>query len=133
MLNAMHTAIVALLLAIVSSSAMAEWLELGSSPTDTLYADPASIRIEGHTARLWALNDFRTAHVLDDGSASMSEKVQYEYDCQKAQWRLVYFSAHSGNMAEGEVVDFNIVPGVWEPIPPESAVEVTWRLACGRA
>ena len=122
-----------LLLAAASSNAMADWVELGRSSTDTLYADPAAIRVDGHTARLWAMNDFRMAHVLDDGSTSMSVKMQYEYDCKLAQWRLIYFSAHSGAMAEGEVVDFNIAPGDWEPIPPESAIDVTWKIACGRA
>jgi len=133
MLKAMRTALVTSLLAIASSSVMAEWVELGSSPTDTLYADPAAIRIEGQTARLWALDNFKTAQGLEDGTTFMSEKMQYEYDCKLAQWRLIYFSAHSDRMAEGEVVDFNLVPSDWQPIPPESPLEVTWKIACGRA
>src|SRR5690349_5258905 len=133
MLTAPRKGTFTLLLTIASSSAMAEWVELGRSSTDTLYADPAAIRIEGQTARLWALDDFKVAQGLKDGTSFLSEKMQYEYDCKLAQWRLIYFSEHSGAMAEGEVVDFNLVPGDWEPIPPESPLEVTSKIACGRA
>jgi len=132
MLTAMRTAMAALLLAVVSSSAMADWVELGSTPNGTLYAEPA-IRMDGDRPKLWALNDFKTPQAFYEGTTFLSQKMQYEYDCMKSQYRLVYFSAYSGSMAEGEVVDFNIVPGEWQSIPPETGVEVTWKFACRKA
>jgi hypothetical protein len=122
----------AALLAVVSSSAMAEWVEVGSSETDTLYADPATIRGANNMAKMWVLNDFKAAQRLDKREPFKSEKAEYEYDCKLAQSRLLYFTSHTESMAGGEVVGYNIVPGEWEPIPPGSGLEALRKIACGK-
>jgi len=128
----MRKAILMLLLAAVSSSAMAEWVKVGSNETDTLYADPSTIRWADNTARMWAMNDFKVTQRLHEREPFKSEKVEYEYDCKLAQSRLLYFTSHSESMAGGEVVDFNIVPGDWARVPPNSGLEELWKIACGK-
>jgi hypothetical protein len=79
-----------LLLATVSTSAMAEWVKVGSNETDTLYVDPETIHWAGNnTAKLWALNDFKVTQRLNERKPFNSEKSEYEYDCKLAQSRLL--------------------------------------------
>jgi hypothetical protein len=133
MLPALRKALPLLLLAIASGSAMADWVAVGSSKTDTLYVDPATIRGTDNRTKMWALNDYQVTQRLDNREPFKSEKAEYEYDCRQAQARLLYFTSHAESMAEGEVVDFNVVPGEWVPVSPKSELEVLWKIACGKA
>jgi len=132
MLTAMRKAILMLLLAVVSSSAMAEWVEVGSSKTETLYFDPSTIRGVDDMAKMWALNDFKVTQRLDERKPFKSEKAEYEYDCKQTQSRLLYFTSYTESMAGGEVVDFNVVPGEWAPVLPDSGLEALWKIVCGK-
>ena len=81
---------------------------------------------------MWALNDYKTIQRLDNREPFKSEKAEYEYDCKDQQSRLLYFTAHAGNMAEGEVVDFNVAPGEWVHASPKSELAWLWKIACGK-
>jgi hypothetical protein len=129
---AMRKVILMLLLAVVSGGASADWIKVGSNETDTLYVDPSTIRWNDDTAKMWAMNDFKVTQRLDERQPFKSEKVEYEYDCKLAQSRLLYFTSHADNMAAGEVVDFNFVPGDWARVPPGSGLEELWKIACGK-
>jgi hypothetical protein len=135
MLIATRKAVGMFLLAAVSSAAKAEWVEVGRSELETLYFDPSTITIRGtaNGARMWALKDFNAPQRSDRRMPFKSEKIEHEYDCELAQSRLLYFTSHSENMAEGEVVDFNVVPGDWTPVPPNSGLDELWKIACGKA
>jgi len=119
-----------LLLAAASSGAMAEWVEVGSNDTNTLYVDPA-IRWADNTSKMWVLHDFKVDQ-LDRGPLK-SQKVQYEYDCSGQRSRMLYFTAHTENMAGGDIVDFNIVPGEWMPLSENAGQQELWKIACGKA
>jgi len=133
MLYAMRKAILVFLLAVMSSSAMAEWVKVGSNETDTLYVDPSTLRFSDNTSRMWAMNDFKVTQQLHEREPFKSEKVEYEYDCKLAQSRLLYFTSHTESMAGGEVVDFNVVPGEWARVSPNTGLEELWKIACGKA
>jgi hypothetical protein len=121
------------LLALVSSSAMAEWIAVGTSDDETLYVDPATIRWgDDNTAKMWAMNDFKMAQRLNELELFKSEKAEHEYDCKLAQSRLLYFTSHTENMAGGEVVEFNVVPGDWARVTPNSKLGELWKIACGK-
>lgn len=81
---------------------------------------------------MWALNDYRVTQRLDNRKPFKSGKAEYEYDCKDEQSRLLYFTSHAGNMAEGEVVDFNAAPGEWVPVSPKSELAWLWKIACGK-
>jgi len=123
----------ALLLAMASSNAMAEWVKLGSSEADTLYFDPSSIRGSEESAKMWTLSDFKQTQRLESGEQFMSEKAEFEHDCKSEQSRLLYFTAHAKSMADGEVVNFNIVPGEWTPVSPGTKLALLWNVVCRRA
>jgi hypothetical protein len=135
MLIATRKAVGMFLLAALSSSAMAEWVEVGRSESETLYVDPSTITIRGtaNGARMWALKDFNALQRFDRREPFKSEKAEHEYDCELAQSRLLYFTSHSENMAGGEVVDFNVTHGDWAPVPPNTGLDELWKIACGKA
>jgi len=56
----MRKSILAMLLVAASGSAGAEWTQVGTSDTSTVYADPATISKDGNIAKMWHLLDFRT-------------------------------------------------------------------------
>ena len=124
----MHKTIL-LLLAVASSNAMAEWVEISHNAKFTVYTNPATIRNKDDMATVWKLSDYKTAQSLG-GHTHLSEKVQFEYDCKEKQNRLLYFSWHSGNMGGGEVVYSGSGTNRWEPVPQGSINEAVLKIAC---
>ena len=55
----MHKAILMMLLAVVSSSAMAEWTVVNENKEFIQYADLATIRKLGNKVKMWGLNDYK--------------------------------------------------------------------------
>jgi hypothetical protein len=133
----MRKVIFMLILSFVSSSAMAEWMAVGTSTTGeifTIYVDYSTIRKAGNRVKMWELMDFKTAQRdASNGKFFMSLKEQSEYDCKDEQGRTLYESHHSGGMGTGEVIygatnsDSN-----WVPVPPESIDKALWKIACGK-
>ena len=119
-----------MLLAILSSSAMAEWLLVGVNEATILYCDPTTIRKAGDRVRMLSLFDLKTARNLD-GKPYMSMQMQKEFDCKESQSRTLSVKAYSGNMGKGEVVSNKSSPGEWSPVLPGSAQETEWKVACG--
>ena len=128
----MRKAILMMLLAVVSSSAAAAWVEVGGNAIATAYADPATIRKNGNRAKMWDLFDLKTARASREGRSYLSTKQQAEYDCKEEQWRMLYFSWHSGNMGRGEIVLSGSGPSQWEPVAPLSGNAILWKFACGK-
>ncbi len=124
-------AILILLLATVSSHAVAEWINISTNSNGSaIYADPTTIQKSGDRTKMWVLFDYRKA-IIESGDKIMSVKKYEEYDCNKSQARLLYLSKHSGRFAEGKVVYVNDIPyNEWIPVVPSSIPEDIWRYAC---
>lgn len=127
----MRRAILMMLLAVVSSSALAEWVEVSRNDRFTIYANSATIRNKDDMVIVWKLSDYKTAQSLG-GHTHLSEKVQFEFDCKEEQNRLLYFSWHSGNMGGGEVIYSGSGTNRWESIPRGSVNEAVLKIACGK-
>ena len=119
-----------LLLAAVSSSAAAEWVEISSNQTFTVFANRITIRKTGDRVKMWDLTDFKAVKVSAGGKAYMSSKIESEYDCKEGQFRILFFSDHSGRMGEGEVVYRDADPCKWQPVFPRTVSEALWKIAC---
>ncbi len=122
-------AVLAVLLAVACSSAMAEWVEIGSDETTTIYADPATIHRQGNRAKMWDLGDFKTAEKSEDKSY-LSVRQQQEYDCKGKRLRVLRATCHAKNMGKGETICRNNKPRHWEPVLPVSFDESMWEIAC---
>ena len=127
----MCKAIVMVLLAVVSSSATAEWVEIFRDESYTRYYDPATVSQAGNMVKMWDLFDFKAAKVVD-GKPFMSAKSQFEYDCMEQRMRSLHTSGYSGNMGAGEVVFSNSNPLEWRPIRPGAIGAKLMELACGK-
>jgi hypothetical protein len=128
----MRKAILMMLLAGVSGSAVADWVKVADVTNMRAYADSATIRKTGNTIQMWTLYDYTKAQFDGNNKSYLSSKGQSEYDCNKVRKRPISVSAHSEKMAEGEVVAIGSIPGQWEPVLPRSLGEALWNFACGK-
>lgn len=125
----MHKAILIMLLTVVSSSAMAEWVYVAEDEEETfvIYVDLATIQKTGNRVKIWALLDYRT--VQEPDFISVTQKG--EYDCKEKQYRTLLLSTHSGRMANGETVFIQNEPDDWNPVTLDSVIGSALDFACG--
>ena len=129
--GAMLKVILMVLLAVVSESTAAAWVEVDSDESTIFYIDPTTIQRDGNLVKMWELLEYKAARVRDK-VMYVSSKTQSEYDCKDEQLRTLSLSLHPGNMAGGESVYGTKVPGQWRPVPPGGGIEVLWKIACGK-
>lgn len=88
----MHKVILMVLLAAVSSSAMAGWVRVSESEDEniTVYVNPNTIRKVGNNVKMWELGDYKTAKDSGVGTQYMSVKGQAEYNCKEEKYRTLY-------------------------------------------
>lgn len=128
---------IAALLAVFSTSAMAEWTSVGGNDTTVNYADRSTIRKSGNKVKMWDLIDFKVVKISkndeNDDVHYLSMATQFEYDCKEETAKILTFNWYSKNMGAGEVVNFSGALHE-EPVPisPSSIIEVLFKLACGK-
>jgi hypothetical protein len=129
---AMKKLLLTLIFAVMSSSAMAEWVPVDTSNRGISYVDTATVRRKAsNKVKIWELVDYKTVQ----GSADFqynSAMFQTQYDCKEEQYQFLYSSFHSENMGGGDVVRTNNNPSKWAPVPPDSIVKGLWKFACGK-
>ncbi|MBI5625752.1 MAG: hypothetical protein HY935_00885 [Nitrosomonadales bacterium] len=125
----MRKVLLMLLLAFVSSGALAEWVKVGGNGDNTLYADPASIIKSSNMVKMRTLHDYKVA-VKVAGAVYLSSEVQEEYDCKGNHSRTLFFSFHSRNMGKGKKVYSDTELHAWEPVRLGSVREILWKFAC---
>ena len=129
----MRNSVLMLLLAVWSGSAAAEvWVVVGKNEKFSAYADPATMRKEGTTVKMWDLFDYKTAQTGVGGKLYLSAKRHLEYDCKDGRARVLALSSHAENLAKGEVVAASSVSPNWSVVASGSADELLWKFACGK-
>jgi hypothetical protein len=126
----MPKAILIILLTVVSSSAMAEWVKVSEDKLVTAYADPTTIRKLGDKVKMWVMWDHLTAKVVNS-KPYMSVRIQKEFNCKEETTRQIYASVFTDNMARGNKIASQGGRG-WEPIAPRTHDEALWKFACGK-
>jgi len=124
----------ALLLALGSCNAMADWVKVGSNGDLTTYVEPSTISKAGSSVSMWGVVDLKDARKEETGKSFLSAKSLQEYDCQAAQTKKITLSFFSANMGAGEVVHTYTDPEKWKwtPVPHGTIVEAMWKAACGK-
>lgn len=111
----MKKAILMLLLLVMSTGAMAEWVKAGENGQgDEFFIDPNSVRKDGHLRRAWEI--FNPKRRDENGVASF--RTLAEYDCNSDRYRVISFSIHSEPMAGGKTIRSFNSSGEWIYIPP---------------
>ncbi len=139
----MNKLVMMLLFAVVSNSAIAEWVQAGSNTGTTIFADPTTIHMKGNKAQMWTLINFASPRTVyfGRGDADMapgdntvwSNKEQREYDCKEELQRLLYISYHPEKNGKGGSVFRESYPdSEWRPVEPDSISRELWRIACGK-
>ena len=125
--------ILMLLLALVSTGAMAEWVKVVSGKSDTVYADPATIRKVGNgKVSMWHMLDYNTAQQYGELNSVMSVKRQTEFDCNKPQYRFLYSRYYAKNMGAGDEIGRESKSRKWLALPLIASAEKLRNIACGK-
>lgn len=127
----MKKSIFMLLLALVSTHVMADWVKVSSSDELDIYIDSPSIQKTENTAKIWQLYDYKKPQVAK-GVYFQSIKFRTEYDCSDMRSRLVSVIAHSGKMGDGEVINSDSRIHEWIQFPPDSENATTSKFVCSR-
>ena len=91
----MERLLLTLMLVVISSSVMAEWVEVGKSKNFIVYVDSASIRRSGNMVKVWSLHDYKIAQ----GSVPYkSSTLEREHDCKEKQARQLFLVFYSKNI-----------------------------------
>ena len=126
----MRSGIVCLLLALLATPAVADWVSMGMTEDGEgdVYLDPATIRKDGTLRKVWELVDNKQGKL----SGAMSSRTHMEYDCSAATRRNLTRTTHSGPMAGGNILMMGLEAGEWTPVAPSSAAESALKFVCGK-
>lgn len=127
----MRKFVVLMVLVMMSSSAMAEWVEFTRNDTEVGYVNLSSIRKSGNKPRMWALRDYATLQTTGNNNPILSTVFLYEFDCGEYTSRVVSEIDYSKNMGAGEVINsYNNDHAKWNPVVPDSIGESALKIAC---
>lgn len=107
-----------------------EWIKVGGSSAGgyATYYDPATIRRNGNSIKMWHLHDFNTPQCTN-GITYASIKNWVEYDTSTRRRRTLYFSWNAAPMGAGEAVYRRDQPSEWRPMMPGSIADLLLKLA----
>lgn len=127
----MKKLLIALIFALASTSAFAEWIKVGEDGESSVYTDPSTIRKKGDLVKIWSLYDLKLAQNIS-GKMYLSMEKQFELDCVKRQIMATYILYYTEKMGGGEKGPFNYLPKQWQPVASSSAAELIWKTACSK-
>lgn len=111
----MKSLLVALMLAMASTSVMAEWHRLIEENDTTFYFDPAMVRKVENGFKALILMDFKKSQ--DDGiNGFFSIETLREFDCKEKRVRTLAYLSHGMNMGAGNRVYANSESDIWMPV-----------------
>ena len=130
-----------ILLAVVSSHSMAEWVEVTTHAEGYTYADPSTIIRDENRAKMWTLVDYEKPKIIAPHlKPVMSMKSQIEYDCNENLSRMISTFTYPKNMGIGEAEDLSKAglrgfesSQKWIKIPPNTigpGGAAFWKFAC---
>ncbi|TYC54723.1 hypothetical protein ETQ85_17710 [Zoogloea oleivorans] len=113
-----------------SSGAQAGWSLVGASDTTSYYVDLGTVRKKGIFTRMWSLYNYAEPIFGKDGEQYSSSIMHVEYDCSEERSKRLFTSVYKKPMGEGSALTLKHSTPAWGPIPPGTAIELQWKLAC---
>jgi hypothetical protein len=121
---------IALLLAVLSGAAMADWQQVSDDSEAVAYYDPATLVRTGDLVTVSELNDFKRVATTVSDALFRSSMTQRAYDCAGARTRIITLQPFDGQMGAGRALDIMTVDGEWQDIAAGSARADAYNLAC---
>ena len=118
-----------LMAAVLPGPALAEWALLIESDDVNWYVDETLTRKRGTMAKVWSLQDYLTPQPLYGGEYQ-SVKMQAEIRCHSNEWRVFYFTYHSGRMGTGETIYSQETAGAWKKVVAGDYSEALFNTGC---
>lgn len=130
----MKKLLLVLLLAVINSSAMAEWVRVNHNSDNgvTTYVNFFTIQKSDDKVKMWILSDYKKAQELAYLPLYMSIKRQSEFNCKKEKIKKIYASYHAKHMGMGKVIYSDNNPDDWKLVSPDSIDKKLWGFACGK-
>jgi hypothetical protein len=126
----MSKTVLMLMLAVVSSNAMAEWIEISSSEYTTEYIDPSTRRQNGNMVKLWNMTNYKKA-VVYKGRTILSSKVQREYNCDEKSSQIMKEIDYSDSLGRGDA-EFGEQNAPLQSHFRGAVSDDLWEFACGK-
>jgi hypothetical protein len=108
---------------------------VGSDGSWATYSTDHQLKRSGHQVTAWLRQEFPEAQRSPAGDTYMSDVEKVQYDCAKAQARVLLVIYYTNNNLAGgqqsEEADSKQAP--WDPIVPGTQSEAAFRWTCGTA
>ena len=118
------------LLAVFSSSAVADWVSVGNAGGEmTTYVSPATILREGDRVKISYMHDYKTVQE-SAGERYQSATFQAEFDCKETKSRILSYWWYAKNKGLGDVVYADSSPTNWSTVFPDTEAEAILKYAC---
>jgi hypothetical protein len=129
----MNKLLLIIMLAVVSSSVLAEWTLVQTGKESNEYADPTTIRVSGSLAKMWSLTNIsKNIKNIKPGEKAFAVKTVHEYDCKEHKSRLLFVAWYNDYMGTGEIERSSERPDAkWKIVTP-GIRETCWKIACGK-
>ena len=121
-----------MLMAGLSTTALAEWVRVSGNDKVTAYADLTTVRRKGNIVRLTSLFDFKVENLQTDGSPYLSVMRETEFNCKDHVQHMVGYSIYSGNMGKGKMLDKGTDPQDWKPVSQSGMAVAMREFACSK-
>ena len=121
---------IALLLAILSGAALADWQQVSDDSEAVAYYDPATLVRSGDLVTVSELKDFKRVATTVTDALFRSTMTQRAYDCAAARTRIVTLQPFEGQMGAGRALDIMNVDGEWRDVVAGTARADAFARAC---
>lgn len=130
----MKQLLIALTLALISTSTWADWTEFSGSSSQSgvkLYYNLATARNQDSVLKVWQMQDYSTPQTIQR-QPYLSAKSLLEVNCKTKMRRIMAYSYYQRNMGSGEAIFKHSTPAQWEFIAPDVTGEAMRKFYCGR-
>jgi hypothetical protein len=113
-------------LALLASSAWADWVRIGETDEGSFHVDPATVLRDGSVRRVWELMDLKRR----DEGGEMSRRTRVAYDCAQGRTKVLSISTYWEPMAAGQPLLSVAREGLWKEVPPDTAYAAAFKMVC---
>jgi len=107
--------------------ASTKWVKWSEGGGAVFYYDPTTVTKNGNFRRVWEVQDLKQP---DEFFGARSRRLLTDYDCTVARSRHLYISAHSEQLARGEILVTREDAGDWRSIPSNTSVAIMLLIVC---